>query len=152
MDPVLKKLQVKDHDRLLVVAAPPELAELIDSWRADLPIAARQRTGEQAALVFVRSCADIEARVPAIVPRMADDCLLWFAYPKKSSKRYTSDVGRDDSWAAMGSLGFEPVRQVAIDADWSALRFRRATDIRTLTRDPAMALSEAGRRRARSAR
>ena len=34
--------------------------------------------------------------------------------------------------------GFEPVRQVAIDEDWSALRFRRAEHIKTMTRSFAM--------------
>jgi hypothetical protein len=37
---------------------------------------------------------------------------------------------------------------VAIDEDWSALRFRRAEFIKTLTRDPGHAMSAAGRRRA----
>ena len=34
----------------------------------------------------------------------------------------------------MGAAGFEPVRMVAIDEDWSALRFRRAEFIKTMTR------------------
>jgi hypothetical protein len=34
----------------------------------------------------------------------------------------------------MGEAGFEPVRMVAIDEDWSALRFRRAEFIKNMTR------------------
>mgnify|MGYP005835701873 CR=1 FL=1 len=34
----------------------------------------------------------------------------------------------------------EPVRQVAIDEDWSALRFRRVEYIKTMTRSFAMTL------------
>jgi hypothetical protein len=44
-------------------------------------------------------------------------------------------------------LGFEGVRQVAIDEDWSALRFRRAEYIRTMRRDPSRAMSAQGRRK-----
>jgi hypothetical protein len=39
------------------------------------------------------------------------------------------------------------VRQVAVDRDWSALRFRRAEFIRTMTRDASRAATEVGRAR-----
>jgi hypothetical protein len=148
MDPVLKKLQVRGNDRLLVLGAPPELAGLITSWTQDVPIGTRTRATETAALVFVRSRADVEGRAPKVVAALEANPLLWFAYPKKSSKRYACDISRDDGWATLGALGFEPVRQVALDQDWSALRFRRAEDIGQLTRDRAQALSEVGRERA----
>lgn len=51
--------------------------------------------------------------------------LLWFAYPKSTSKRYTCEFNRDQGWEALRASGFDSVRQVAIDEDWSALRFRR---------------------------
>jgi hypothetical protein len=50
---------------------------------------------------------------------------LWFAYPKKTSKKYDVNIHRDKGWEALEQLGFKGVRQVAIDQDWSALRFRR---------------------------
>jgi hypothetical protein len=73
--------------------------------------------------------------------------VLWVAYPKKASKRYSSDVGRDDSFQPLGDLGFEGVRQIAVDDDWSALRFRRAEHIKAMKRDRRGAMSRAGRRR-----
>jgi len=36
---------------------------------------------------------------------------------------------RDTGWDVMRSAGFDTVRQVAIDEDWSALRFRRQEHI-----------------------
>ena len=47
---------------------------------------------------------------------------------------------------AVGAHGFEPVRMVAIDEDWSALRFRRVEHIKTMTR--SFALTEAGKAKA----
>jgi hypothetical protein len=58
------------------------------------------------------------------------------------------DFNRDTGWAALGAAGFEPVRMVAIDEDWSAVRFRRADFINTLTRDKVHTLSALGRKRA----
>lgn len=56
--------------------------------------------------------------------------LLWFAYPKGTSKKYKCDFNRDDGWEPLRKLGFDTVRQVAIDEDWSALRFRRVEFIK----------------------
>jgi hypothetical protein len=44
----------------------------------------------------------------------------------------------------LGDAGFEPVRQVAIDEDWSALRFRRVEYIKSMTRDPRRKISGKG--------
>ena len=38
-------------------------------------------------------------------------------------RKYRCGFNRDSGWAAPGAAGLEPVRMVAIDADWSALRF-----------------------------
>ena len=50
------------------------------------------------------------------------------------------------------AAGFEPVRQVAVDEDWSALRFRRAEFIKTLARHPDGAESTLGQARALAAK
>jgi hypothetical protein len=147
MHPLLRKLNFKDHGRLVVLDAPPELAPSFEAIAEEVPLGQRLGKGEGFVLVFVRSCAEIDAKAPKVVAALADDALLWFAYPKKSSKRYASDIGRDDSWGTLGRLGFEAVRQVAIDDDWSGLRFRTADHIRAMKRDPSRALSQAGKAR-----
>ncbi|HNM27658.1 MAG TPA: hypothetical protein PKL15_19570, partial [Saprospiraceae bacterium] len=67
------------------------------------------------------------------------------AYPKGSSKTYRCEFNRDNGWQALGEVGYEPVRQVAIDEDWSALRFRRVEFIKTMTR--SFAMSEKGKQK-----
>ncbi|HEU4949162.1 MAG TPA: hypothetical protein VFT11_00225, partial [Candidatus Deferrimicrobiaceae bacterium] len=54
----------------------------------------------------------------------------------------------DRGWVVVGAGGFEGVRMVAIDEDWSALRMRRVEHIARLARAPSRAVSEAGRARA----
>jgi len=75
------------------------------------------------------------------------DATLWFAYPKASSKTHRSEISRDSGWRAIGSKGFEPVRMIAIDQDWSAVRFRRVEYIKTMRRAAQFAVSEAGKAR-----
>jgi hypothetical protein len=72
---------------------------------------------------------------------------VWFAYPKGTSKRYKSELSRDSGWEVLGKLGFECVRSVAIDEDWSAARFRRVAFIRTMNRDKKRAMTKQGKAR-----
>jgi len=48
---------------------------------------------------------------------------LWVAYPKGGSGG-VADLTRDHGWEPLQALGLRPVAQVAVDAVWSALRFR----------------------------
>jgi hypothetical protein len=144
---LLSRLQ-HSGGQVVVLHAPPEFKPVMDKWRSDgLPVSQRRTPGSRFVLAFVHSCADIERQAGAIVTSVGRDGILWFAYPKKSSQRYRSDIARDDSWAVLGRMGYEGVRQVAIDDDWTALRFRHVDAIRSLTRDPSRAISEAGRAR-----
>lgn len=147
MDALLKKLNYRQGP-VVVLAAPAEFRTTLDAWSAETPVS-DVMTGEAGlVLCFARLQAEVEPLVALAVETAADDPVLWVAYPKKTSRRYRSDLSRDGSWAAaLGSRGFEPVRQVAIDDDWSALRFRRVEHIRSMRRSASAALSEAGRER-----
>lgn len=63
-----------------------------------------------------------------------EDQQLWLAYPKGNSKRYKAQINRDSGWAYLGQFDYEGVRQIAINEDWSALRFRRIAFIKSMTR------------------
>jgi hypothetical protein len=152
MPSLFSKLQFKQSDQILLVNAPdeflPHLAELGDQVRVDQ--APMDAETYDFALVFVKSCAEIAQQAAPVAARLNEDAGLWFAYPKKSSKRYKTDLGRDDGWQPLGDLGFEGVRQIAIDEDWSALRFRQAGKIKTMTRESSRAISTAGKERVTS--
>ena len=76
-------------------------------------------------LAFVTRKSEVEKLAPEIARRTRGDAIVWFAYPKGTSKKYTCDFNRDTGWASLKKLGFDTVRAVAIDEDWTALRFRR---------------------------
>jgi hypothetical protein len=82
------------------------------------------------ALSFVTRQAELDRASKALAAKAAGDALLWFAYPKGTSKKYRCDFNRDNGWTVLRKLGFDSVRQVAIDEDWSALRFRRVEFIK----------------------
>ena len=149
---IFQKLQLKDHTEIVVLDAPasfePEL-EALDDVRVHRSV---PRSAIGFAIAFVTTQAKVDAHAKALAKRAKGDAAIWFAYPKGSSKRFKSELRRDASWQVLGDLGFEPVRMVAVDEDWSALRFRRAEFIKTMKRDAKRALSKAGKARAKKRR
>lgn len=143
MSDIFKKLNLKDQEEILVLNAPesfePELASLdgVDIRRS---IDSVQRI--VFSLAFVTRQTEVDSLARTIAQRAEGDAIVWFAYPKASSKNYTCEFNRDTGWAVLGALGFEGVRQVAIDADWSALRFRRVEFIKTMSRAKQRRLTE----------
>ena len=145
-----EKLNLKDQRHILVLNAPEsfelEMSGLrgVTIWR-DLPKA--DRVGFS--LAFVTKQDEVDAITPKVAKKAEGDAAIWFAYPKGTSKKYKSEINRDRGWKVLGRFGFEPVRAVSIDDDWSALRFRRVEFIKSLTRDRAHTLSAAGRARSK---
>ena len=67
---------------------------------------------------------EIEQFISAIYQKLKGDAVIWLCYPKMTLKNYKCDFNRDSGWTSLGKYNLEPVRQVSIDDDFSALRFR----------------------------
>ncbi|HEY7444299.1 MAG TPA: hypothetical protein VH702_21400 [Vicinamibacterales bacterium] len=145
---VFQKLNLKDHADIVVLNAPdsfePELSGL-RGVRVRKSLSGVSRIFFS--LAFVTRQQEVDALGKAIAKLAEGDAIVWFAYPKGSSKRYTCDVNRDTGWKILGAAGFEGVRMVAIDEDWSAVRFRRVEFIKTMDRDVRGAMSKVGKAR-----
>ena len=121
-----EKLLLKDHSEILVLNAP----ESIEPELARLPVASIHRSLKglrevRFSLAFVTRQDEVDALVPQLAARAKGDAALWFAYPKGTSKKFKCDFNRDTGWSALKAAGFETVRSIAIDEDWTGLRFRR---------------------------
>jgi hypothetical protein len=132
MATLFEKLQLKDHKEILVLHAPASF----ESELSRLPVLHVYRTIEalpeiRFSLAFVTRQAEVDSLVPKIAARAKGDAAVWFAYPKGTSKKYTCDFNRDTGWAALHEAGFDTVRSIAIDQDWTGLRFRRKEYIKS---------------------
>jgi hypothetical protein len=143
---VFDKLNLKDHSRILVVNGPDTFEPEISALKNVTVVRkVTDATDLSFSLAFVTKQKEIDTLAPALAKKLKGDAVVWFAYPKGSSKKYKSEINRDSGWKALGEAGFEPVRMVAIDEDWSALRFRRAEFIKTMKRGVEHRMSEAGK-------
>jgi hypothetical protein len=131
MAAVFEKLNWKVQQDIVVLNAPdsfePELSQLSSTAIHRSLSKVKETTF---LLAFVTRKNEVDALAPQIGKRAKGDAIVWFAYPKGSSKKYKCDFNRDTGWDAMTGLGFETVRAIAIDEDWTALRFRRSEHVK----------------------
>ncbi|WP_221566740.1 DUF3052 domain-containing protein [Alkalihalobacillus sp. TS-13] len=146
MHPILKKMNYKNQAEIWVIKAPAEFEETMKEIADEVTIMEDLKAGSKIhfVLVFAYEKADVGPFVKELLPQLEEDAVVWFAYPKKTSNQYNSDLTRDTGWQPLGDAGFEGVRQVAI---WSALRFRHVDNIKTLTRNKKLAMTEQGMKR-----
>lgn len=111
------KLQTNDA-ALCIINAPKGFA-----W--DGPTAKDPKSAK-AVLVFIKNADDLRARVAPLVAAARRDAIAYLAYPKAG--QLGTDLNRDNIWVMLQEQGIQPVRQIAIDDVWSALRFRPAKE------------------------
>lgn len=145
MDDVFKKLNYKGQSVIYVINAPQSFDKNLREMKelASVKTALPKSDEIEFVLSFVTKQKEVDALAKQIASSMSSDGLLWFAYPKGTSKKYTCEFNRDNGWNELGAMGYEPVRMVAIDEDWSALRFRNVEHIKKMTR--SRAISEKGK-------
>jgi len=133
MTETFRKLNFKGQSPILILGAPDTFGPEIERMQDETEVHTRPAKGRAYAfiLAFGAIRAELEKAGRTVVPLLDGDAVSWFAYPKGTSKRYKSDVNRDSLWALLGPLGIRAVRQIAIDEDWSALRFRRAEYVKS---------------------
>ena len=151
MTPLFKKLNLGDRDEILVTNSPESFEEELAALQTvDIVRDGRSLKTIHFAIHFVTTLKQV-ATAAKTQKKANGDPVIWFAYPKGTSKNYKCEFNRDTGWQKVGDAGFEGVRQVAIDADWSALRFRRVEHIKSFNRRETMALTKQGKTRARKA-
>jgi hypothetical protein len=136
MTPTFKKLNYKEHKQILVLNAPQSFHEELNVMAGLATIIKSENEIQEIefAIVFVSKQHEIDEIIPRIYPKLKGDAILWFCYPKATSKKYKCDFNRDTGWGGLRKLKLETVRLVAIDEDWGALRFRKIEFIKTMTR------------------
>lgn len=131
--PLPQKLGLKPGRHLLLVAAPPDFAAVLDPWPEGLAL---RELSEGAALAgdpgadlpvfdhilgFYTSHERLAAELPLLKARLAFDGGLWIGWPKRASGRPT-DLTEDGVRALALAGGLVDNKVCAIDTVWSGLR------------------------------
>ena len=121
MATVFAKLNLRDHKQIVVLDSPSSFECELTALKGvevirDLKMA-KQVTFS---LAFVTTPEQVDALAPAIARKAEGDAIVWFAYPKGTSKRYKSQIDRDHGWNMLGreGLGSGVVPGPSVNAWW----------------------------------
>ncbi len=130
--PLFQKLNLGDHREIVVLNVPDSLElELKQLKGVEVLRDPVKPKNVRFAMAFAITQAQLDRAAKSLAVASEGDAVIWFAYPKGTSKRYTCEFNRDSGWKVIIGAGFESVRMVAIDEDWSAVRFRRVEYVKT---------------------
>ena len=133
MKKLFEKLNYKDQSRIAMLNSDSAFFETLSAELKDVIIDKEidPRFPYGFILIFVKNISEVEDATPFVLHNLTADGVLWFCYPKKSSKNYKSDISRDHGWDSLSDSDFYGTKMVSIDDDWSALRFRHKKYIKS---------------------
>lgn len=112
---LIGKLQTKDIP-VCILNAPKD-------FTFTGPTAKDPKTAK-ALLLFIKNADELRAKIAPAVAAARRDAITYIAYPKAG--QLGTDLSRDSLWTMLQGQDIKPVRQIALDDVWSALRFRPA--------------------------
>jgi hypothetical protein len=132
MTPLFKKLNFKDQEEIAIINSPEEFESELEQMKSETGIHNNlaDLTNADFVISFVSSKIEIDKLASQLRNKIKGDPVIWFAYPKKTSKKYKVEINRDSGWESLHEIGLDTVRAVSIDDDWSALRFRKVEFIK----------------------
>ncbi|WP_062651239.1 hypothetical protein [Streptomyces maremycinicus] len=125
--PLARKLGVRPGHRVRLRHAP-------DGWDVPgLPDGVHLAPGgprdADITVAFYRDHAALAAETPALVRDLADDAMLWIAWPRKAAG-HVSDLTENALRDLFLPLGLVDVKVAALGEDWSGLKFVRRRENR----------------------
>jgi hypothetical protein len=128
-----KKLRLAAGQKVAVLNAPDGYTALLRPGPADIATRLLPVQGYDVVQLFVNSADELRRLGPDAIRALKPDGLLWITYPKGGVTRAVTDLPATPSWTKRDVLGditsvtgYKPVAFVAIDDNYTALRFKRA--------------------------
>jgi hypothetical protein len=120
---VAQKLGLKQGKTLFVSHAPAGLGDMLGATPDGARVTETGKGPFPLILLFARDHAAMAKQLPLCKAKLESGGALWLAYAKGTSAKAT-DINRDSIRDYVVTIGFDTVAQIAIDADWSALRLK----------------------------
>ena len=129
MESLLSKLNYKANDNIVIFNMPEEFTDIEVSISKEIKVYKNNTAIKtEFILVFLKTKSELDNFISKNKEYLLsfEDDLIWFAYPKGTSKRYMgkTNLTRDKNWDSLSALGYKAVRMISIDSDWTAFRVR----------------------------
>jgi hypothetical protein len=119
---VAQKARVKPGTTIGVINRVPGIVE---SLGLPAEVAFVKPAKADLVFLFVRTGAELKARMPGAVAALGPASALWVFF-RKGSDGAGLDMNRNTVWAVAEKLDMRPLGLVSVDDTWSAFRLRRA--------------------------
>jgi hypothetical protein len=120
---IAQKLQIKANRTVLFVNAPKGYEKTLGALPEGVFVAKQTGASIDFIQVFVDSRKGLEEHVPRLKRMLNPSGALWVTYHKGTSLVPT-DINRESIAAYAKTIGMQAIAQIAVDADWSALRLK----------------------------
>lgn len=118
---LVNKIGIKPGHRLAFINAPKDFTSTLGELPDGVKVVSSGKPFD-VAIVFATSATDFQKRVAAAKALMAENGMVWAAWPKKSSGMLTDLV--EDKIRGIGlASGLVDIKVCAIDETWSGLKF-----------------------------
>jgi CheY-like chemotaxis protein len=122
--PLPRKLGIKPGSVVALLGAPAGFQRTLGTLPKDVQLRKQARAGADLIILFAKSRADLDRRLPPAMRALRDRAGLWIAWPKKTSQ-LAGDLTQTVVRATGLDAGLVDYRICAIDDTWSALLFTR---------------------------
>jgi hypothetical protein len=130
--PLAKKLRLAPDHSVAVLNAPEGYLSQLYPGPAGIQTDLQPDRTYDAVLLFVKDVDELRRFGPRAIRAAKPNGLLWITYPKGGQTGGVTDLPATPWWVQRDVLGeitsekgYKPVAFVAVDATWTALRFKR---------------------------
>lgn len=124
-NPLLKKFQIKEEHSILLMNSNPSIHPLFEGVRIEYSDI--QNQDFDSIILFTKNEEELRKWVPKVSKKHKKTDQFWLSYPKKTGS-FITDLNRDKAWSALQGYGFDPVRLISVNDDWSSMRVVRKKD------------------------
>jgi hypothetical protein len=115
---LIKKLNIKEEQTVLLINCPEELVADFDGLSLDKNSATKK--AYDSVIIFVHNEKELAELLPKNKSFSEKEGKLWVAYPKMSGS-ISSDLNRDIIWGIVNGLKMNPNKLISMNSDWSIM-------------------------------
>ncbi len=120
--PLVKKLAIKPKTRIIALNAPETFPDLLGNLPPETTAAASFEGLFNWILLFVKTQAELDDQLPAVIEKLAADGILWLSFLRDKK---ATDLSRSSMGVIAEKYPLDTVANAVINDDWTAYRLKR---------------------------
>lgn len=120
---LFNKMGIRAGQHTLILNAPAEYQEKLEALPTGVEFASLPQDGYDCMHLFIQDANELDNLISKALASIPYDGLFWLSFPKRNARPETG-LSREIVWDKMEKYGLQPVAQVSVDENWTAIQFR----------------------------